>query len=153
MAPPGMAPPGMGPPGMGPPGMGPPGMGPPGMAPGPGAAAPKWTEHKAADGRSYYFCASTGESSWDKPDELKTPEERAMSQGPWKVYKTAEGREYYFHSVTKQSVWEKPPELGGTGPQRSYDTPEEKREAFMQLLVERCTSRTKWEDAAKMLQD
>lgn len=34
-----------------------------------------WTEHKAPDGRSYYYHSITKQSSWEKPDELKTKTE------------------------------------------------------------------------------
>jgi len=34
-----------------------------------------WTEHKAPDGRPYYFNTQTKQSSWDKPDEFKTETE------------------------------------------------------------------------------
>lgn len=34
-----------------------------------------WTEHKAPDDRSYYYNAGTKQSSWEKPDELKTKTE------------------------------------------------------------------------------
>lgn len=34
-----------------------------------------WTEHKAPDGRSYYYNSVTKQSSWEKPDELKTKTE------------------------------------------------------------------------------
>ena len=34
-----------------------------------------WTEHKAPDGRTYYFNNETKQSVWEKPDELKTPAE------------------------------------------------------------------------------
>lgn len=34
-----------------------------------------WTEHTSPDGRKYYFNSITKQSSWDKPDELKTSEE------------------------------------------------------------------------------
>lgn len=34
-----------------------------------------WTEHKAPDGRTYYYNSVTKQSSWEKPDELKTPAE------------------------------------------------------------------------------
>lgn len=32
----------------------------------------KWSEHKSPDGRTYYYNNITKQSSWDKPDELKT---------------------------------------------------------------------------------
>ena len=31
----------------------------------------EWSEHKAPDGRSYYFNAQVGESVWEKPAALK----------------------------------------------------------------------------------
>lgn len=34
-----------------------------------------WTEHKAPDGRSYYYNSVSKQSSWEKPDELKTKTE------------------------------------------------------------------------------
>jgi pre-mRNA-processing factor 40 len=34
-----------------------------------------WTEHKAPDGRSYYYNSVTKQSSWDKPNELKSKAE------------------------------------------------------------------------------
>lgn len=34
-----------------------------------------WTEHKAPDGRTYYYNSVTKQSMWDKPDELKTSAE------------------------------------------------------------------------------
>ena len=34
-----------------------------------------WTEHKAPDGRTYYYNSISKESRWEKPDELKTPAE------------------------------------------------------------------------------
>jgi pre-mRNA-processing factor 40 len=50
----------------------------PALAPAP-AAPPKseWTEHTAPDGRKYYFNGRTRQSSWEKPEELKSPEVRA----------------------------------------------------------------------------
>jgi len=35
-----------------------------------------WAEHTAPDGRTYYYNSVTRESAWEKPDALKTPEER-----------------------------------------------------------------------------
>lgn len=32
----------------------------------------EWTEHKSPDGRTYYYNNITKQSSWEKPDELKT---------------------------------------------------------------------------------
>lgn len=38
------------------------------------ARAAEWTEHKAPDGRPYYYRASNNESVWEKPDILKEVE-------------------------------------------------------------------------------
>ena len=39
-------------------------------------AQPKldWTEHKAPDGRPYWYNAKTKQSVWNKPAELMSPE-------------------------------------------------------------------------------
>ena len=34
-----------------------------------------WTEHKAPDGRTYYYNHITKQSSWEKPDDLKSKAE------------------------------------------------------------------------------
>lgn len=34
-----------------------------------------WSEHKAPDGRTYYYNSITKQSLWEKPDDLKTPAE------------------------------------------------------------------------------
>ncbi|KAJ3283019.1 PRP40 pre-mRNA processing factor 40, partial [Blyttiomyces sp. JEL0837] len=70
----------------------------------------KWTAHTQADGKVYYFNTATGQSTWEKPDELKTPLEKALSSCPWKEYKTDAGKKYYSHSGTKETVWEMPAE-------------------------------------------
>lgn len=46
--------------------------GPPGA---PTAAVGEWSEHKAPDGRTYYYNSVTKQSSWQKPDQLKSPTE------------------------------------------------------------------------------
>lgn len=40
------------------------------------ARAAEWTEHKAPDGRSYYYNAKAGESVWEKPQALKDLESK-----------------------------------------------------------------------------
>ncbi|KAJ3286015.1 hypothetical protein HDU79_006884 [Rhizoclosmatium sp. JEL0117] len=110
--------PGMPPiPGMPPmPGMPPiPGMGmPPGMPPVPGMMPqqkePEWIAHTKPDGKVYYYNRVTQQSTWEKPEELKTPLERALSACPWKEYKTEDGRKYYSNTVTRETVWKVPAE-------------------------------------------
>ncbi|XP_034936697.1 pre-mRNA-processing factor 40 homolog A isoform X2 [Chelonus insularis] len=70
-----------------------------------------WSEHKAPDGRTYYYNSVTKQSLWEKPDELKTPSELLLSQCPWKEYKSENGKIYYHNVSTKESRWTIPPEL------------------------------------------
>ncbi|XP_053638791.1 pre-mRNA-processing factor 40 homolog A isoform X5 [Cherax quadricarinatus] len=70
-----------------------------------------WTEHKAPDGRIYFYNTLTRQSSWEKPDELKTPVELLLSQCPWKEYKSESGKTYYHNVNTKESRWTVPKEL------------------------------------------
>uniref|UniRef100_A0A3B4EW03 Pre-mRNA-processing factor 40 homolog A n=1 Tax=Pundamilia nyererei TaxID=303518 RepID=A0A3B4EW03_9CICH len=127
--PPGIIPPGIMPP-MGAPPMGQmPGMMPP-MMPGmmmppripaaavqptgpaaPGTSKSVWTEHKSLDGKTYYYNTETKQSTWEKPDELKSPAEQMLSKCPWKEYKSDTGKPYYYNSQTKESRWTKPKEL------------------------------------------
>jgi len=70
-----------------------------------------WQQHTSPDGRIYYHNLTTNETSWEKPDELKTPTELLLSQCPWKEYKTDDGKIYYHNSLTKESEWTIPKEL------------------------------------------
>ncbi|WAR53206.1 hypothetical protein PtB15_2B637 [Puccinia triticina] len=70
--------------------------------------ASTWTEHRSPTGRLYWFNAQTGTSSWERPEALKTPAERALAATPWKEYQTAEGRKYWHHTVTKETTWTLP---------------------------------------------
>ncbi|KAM9306006.1 pre-mRNA-processing factor 40 homolog A [Gastrophryne carolinensis] len=70
-----------------------------------------WTEHKSPDGRTYYYNIETKQSTWEKPDELKSPTEQLLSKCPWKEFKSDSGKPYYYNSQTKESRWAKPKEL------------------------------------------
>ncbi|XP_033226926.1 pre-mRNA-processing factor 40 homolog B [Belonocnema kinseyi] len=70
-----------------------------------------WSEHKAPDGRTYYYNSVTKQSLWEKPDELKTQSELLLSQCPWKEYKSENGKVYYHNVSTKESRWSIPAEL------------------------------------------
>ncbi|KAJ3745426.1 hypothetical protein DFH05DRAFT_1487929 [Lentinula detonsa] len=69
-----------------------------------------WTEHRNPEGRTYWFNTGTRESVWEKPDDLKSPFERALNQTKWKEYFSG-GRKYYYHTETKESKWDMPDEL------------------------------------------
>ncbi|KAJ7576904.1 hypothetical protein C8J56DRAFT_1114320, partial [Mycena floridula] len=68
------------------------------------------TEHRNPEGRTYWFNTSTRDSVWEKPDELKSPFERALNQTKWKEYFSG-GRKYYYNTETKESKWDMPDEL------------------------------------------
>ncbi|XP_005180340.2 pre-mRNA-processing factor 40 homolog A [Musca domestica] len=78
-----------------------------------GSAPPntEWTEHKAPDGRPYYYNNITKQSSWEKPEVLMTPAERLKHQCPWKEYRSDAGKVYYHNVTTKESRWDPPPEF------------------------------------------
>ena len=71
----------------------------------------KWSEHKAPDGRTYYYNSATKQSAWEKPLCMKSPTERLLAQCPWKEYTSDTGKIYYHNTQTKESVWSIPPEL------------------------------------------
>ncbi|EDV31010.1 uncharacterized protein Dana_GF15141 [Drosophila ananassae] len=70
----------------------------------------EWTEHKAPDGRPYYYNQNTKQSSWEKPEALMTPAELLHNQCPWKEYRSDTGKVYYHNVATKETCWEPPPE-------------------------------------------
>ncbi|XP_014028566.1 pre-mRNA-processing factor 40 homolog A isoform X2 [Salmo salar] len=70
-----------------------------------------WTEHKSLDEKTYYYNTETKQSSWEKPDDLKSPAEQMLSRCQWKEYKSDNGKAYYYNSHTKESRWTKPKEL------------------------------------------
>ncbi|EIN06033.1 hypothetical protein PUNSTDRAFT_54329 [Punctularia strigosozonata HHB-11173 SS5] len=69
-----------------------------------------WTEHRNPEGRTYWFNTTTRESVWEKPDDLKTPFEKALNNTKWKEYFSG-GRKYYYNTETKESKWDMPEEL------------------------------------------
>ncbi|PFH51972.1 hypothetical protein AMATHDRAFT_74657 [Amanita thiersii Skay4041] len=69
-----------------------------------------WTEHRNPEGRTYWFNTATKESVWEKPDDLKTPFEKALNQTKWKEY-FSNGRKYYYNTESKESKWDMPDEL------------------------------------------
>ena len=70
-----------------------------------------WSEHKAPDGRMYYYNSESKESVWQKPEDLLLPAERLMRHLPWKEHKSDTGRSYFYNSETKKSTWDIPQEL------------------------------------------
>lgn len=71
-----------------------------------------WTEHQTSDGRRYFFHQEKGESSWEKPVELRNAVEKKIEKDTdWKEYRIWDGREFYYNSKTKVSCWSVPPEV------------------------------------------
>ncbi|XP_033639312.1 pre-mRNA-processing factor 40 homolog B-like isoform X2 [Asterias rubens] len=70
-----------------------------------------WAEHKAPDGRTYFYNSATKQSQWEKPNDLKTQAELLLSQSPWKEYKSDTGKVYYYNTEAKESKWIIPKEL------------------------------------------
>ncbi|KAM4700430.1 pre-mRNA-processing factor 40 homolog B isoform 1-T1 [Discoglossus pictus] len=77
----------------------------------PASSKSLWSEHKAPDGRTYFYNPVTKQSTWEKPDELKSKAELLLSQCSWKEYKSDTGKSYYYNSQTKESRWTKPKDL------------------------------------------
>uniref|UniRef100_A0A182INZ9 Uncharacterized protein n=1 Tax=Anopheles atroparvus TaxID=41427 RepID=A0A182INZ9_ANOAO len=84
---------------------------PPGMVQTAPGIVSEWSEHKTPEGRTYFYNSITKQSSWEKPEELKTPAEKQLSQCPWKEYRSDTGKLYYHNTTTKESQWVAPPEF------------------------------------------
>ncbi|KAJ1921237.1 U1 snRNP protein [Mycoemilia scoparia] len=118
-----------------------------------------WVEYSAKDGRKYYYNKATKKTTWEKPDELKTKEEKAT---PWKEYVAKGGRKYWHNTVTKETTWDMPDELK-KGPQQpaqpqkpvlptktNFATKEEAEDAFMKMLeAEGVESNWEWEQTMR----
>ncbi|XP_053149813.1 pre-mRNA-processing factor 40 homolog B isoform X1 [Hemicordylus capensis] len=76
-----------------------------------GRKKPAWSEHRAPDGRIYYYNSETKQSSWEKPDELKSKAELLHSRCPWREYRSETGKPYYYNAQSKESRWTRPREL------------------------------------------
>lgn len=70
-----------------------------------------WQEVADSTGKVYFYNSETGESTWEKPEELFTDFERALLRTNWKEYTADGGHKYYFNTVTQQSVWSIPEEV------------------------------------------
>lgn len=69
-----------------------------------------WTEHTTPEGRKFYFNRETKQSTFVKPDIMKSAVEKKLPTSDWKEYIKGDKR-YYYNSATKQSAWEEPMEL------------------------------------------
>ncbi|KAG6977120.1 hypothetical protein JG688_00000667 [Phytophthora aleatoria] len=70
----------------------------------------QWSEHNAPNGRKYYYNAVTGESTWERPAELSTPQtELPRSGGPQ--------QQPQQQQPTSGGFQQPQPQLSGQGPQ------------------------------------
>jgi outer membrane protein assembly factor BamB len=94
-----------------------------------------WTEQKADNGKTYYFHAKTGKSSWKRPvpettaantkelekksffapiqtnvAEASSPAPASLPEG-WTEQKSDNGKTYYFHQKTGKSSWKRPTDV------------------------------------------
>lgn len=56
-----------------------------------------WTEHKAPDGRTYYYNHISKQSSWEKPDDLKSKAEvRVQFLFVWVIFVEVKAKRGHF---------------------------------------------------------
>lgn len=72
------------------------------------SSAGDWKEAKDSNGRVYYYSGRTGESRWEKPQEMLSETELELLKHGWKTSRTAEGKVYYYNVNTKESRWDAP---------------------------------------------
>ena len=69
-----------------------------------GAGNEEWAEHKAPNGRIYYFNKLTQKSVWEKPESMMTAGEKHLASCPWKSHKNTDGKvnvEFKFKKYLK----------------------------------------------------
>jgi hypothetical protein len=62
---------------------------------------PDWQVFKTKDDKTYYFNKRTQQTTWEKPEELKTEQEKAMGASEWQEFKTPEGKPYYYNTKVR----------------------------------------------------
>lgn len=110
---PGMMPPRLPPAGMPPPGMPPPGLPLPPM----GMPLPPrsdWSEHRAADGRVYYYNSKTLQSTWERPKEMDQPLPPMPGMLPPGIPPPVMMPPGMFPGLVRPGMQQKPPPVGST---------------------------------------
>ncbi|KAJ8971738.1 hypothetical protein NQ314_000551 [Rhamnusium bicolor] len=112
------------------------------------ARASEWTEHKAPDGRFYYYNAKKGESVWEKPQPLKDLEtaKLAAAQG----ISTRPGLELP-HPAGPESGKTNTPQDTPTNGDAAKDSPEKDGEDKIKKLQEEIKKKKEEEEKAKEL--
>ncbi|KAJ0062469.1 hypothetical protein NL108_013677, partial [Boleophthalmus pectinirostris] len=102
--------------------------------PRPRTGASLWVEGMTSEGYTYYYNRATGESRWDKPEDIPgvTPytatAESAQVSGVWTEAVSPEGYTYYYNTVTGESSWEKPADSSSSDAARSSEKGEGEEE-------------------------
>jgi len=73
------------------------------------AEGAKWTEHKTAEGRTFFQNEKTGNTSWERPAAAASTAAVAASS-KWTEHRTAEGQAYFLNEETGKTSWERPAE-------------------------------------------
>lgn len=68
----------------------------------------EWVEVKTDNGSIFYYNKKLNSSTWEKPNELKTEEEKLSG---WNKQIGVNGQVYYFNPILNSSVWDEPEEL------------------------------------------
>ncbi|KAL4430456.1 hypothetical protein ABPG74_013306 [Tetrahymena malaccensis] len=136
-----------------------------------------WSIEKASNGQKYYYNKKTKESQWEKPECLKTEEEKE-NQTDWIECTKQDGRVFYYNTKSKKSQWLIPEELKilrqqqaerrrireqqGLGDEEEEQeftiSDEQKKEIdqrnFLEMLREhKVTNQMKWDQAQKLMQN
>lgn len=71
-----------------------------------------WTEHQSPEGRKFYYHAERDESSWSKPKEVQSAEQRAFEEETnWREFRIWDGRKFFHNIESKVSCWVPPLEV------------------------------------------
>ena len=90
----------------------------------------RWQKvHDPSSGQDYYYDSQTGDVQWEKPDELKTKEEKCApskeeidtkkeSYAEWlELWDTSASAYYYYNQISGESQWDRPEDFESSKPQ------------------------------------
>lgn len=93
----------------------------------------EWKEVKTDNGSVFYYNQKLNSSIWEKPNELKSEEEKISG---WNKQIGIDGKEYFYHPVKKLSVWNEPEEYTNAKfAIESYTINREEKEKIKENLI------------------